>query len=125
MEPGAPVLRWIFPAVVGERSWGAGDRLVLVVTDDKGMQELASGKLKMGIQASIAGRPVGVHASTVTTNADIFSYSRSRGLFAGTNLDGSAITEDEDDARSLYGSPQLLIGHSGGQDASSELAANL
>lgn len=72
------------------------------------MQELASGKLKMGIQASIAGRPEGVQAATVTTNADILSYSRSRGLFAGTNLNGSAITEDESDARSLYGSPQPL-----------------
>lgn len=46
----------------------------------------------------------GEHASTVTTSADILSYSRTRGLFAGTNLDGSAITEDEDEARTLYGS---------------------
>ena len=46
-------------------------------------------------RSSVAGGPVGEHASTVTTNADILSYSRTRGLFAGTNLDGSAITEDE------------------------------
>jgi lipid-binding SYLF domain-containing protein len=102
---------WSAPAPldISGGSWGAqlGAQevdLVLVVTDDKGMQELESGKFKMGIEASVAGGPVGEHASTVTTNADILSYSRTRGLFAGTNLDGSAITEDEDEARTLYGS---------------------
>jgi SH3 domain-containing YSC84-like protein 1 len=102
---------WSAPAPldISGGSWGAqlgGQEvdLVLVVTDDKGMQELESGKFKMGIEASVAGGPVGEHASTVTTNADILSYSRTRGLFAGTNLDGSAITEDEDEARTLYGS---------------------
>ena len=106
---------WSAPAPldISGGSWGAqlgGQEidLVLLVTDEKGMQELASGKLKMGIEASIAGGPVGEHAATVTTNADILSYSRSRGLFAGTNLNGSAITEDEGDARSLYGSPLPL-----------------
>ncbi len=107
-------------------SWGAqlgGQEidLVLLVTDEKGMQELASGKLKMGIEASIAGGPVGVQAATVTTNADILSYSRTRGLFAGTNLNGSAITEDESDARSLYGSPlpltEILAGKTQTPDA--------
>jgi lipid-binding SYLF domain-containing protein len=102
---------WSAPAPldISGGSWGAqlgGQEvdLVLVVTDDKGMQELESGKFKMGIEASVAGGPVGEHASTVTTSADILSYSRTRGLFAGTNLDGSAITEDEDEARDLYGS---------------------
>ena len=87
---------WSAPAPldISGGSWGAqlgGQEvdLVLVVTDDKGMQELESGKFKMGIEASVAGGPVGEHASTV---------------FAGTNLDGSAITEDEDEARTLYGS---------------------
>ena len=94
-------------------SWGAqlgGQEvdLVLVVTDEKGMRELESGKFKMGIEASVAGGPVGEHAETVTTSADILSYSRTRGLFAGTNLNGSAITEDEGDARALYGSPMPL-----------------
>jgi lipid-binding SYLF domain-containing protein len=92
-----------------------------LVTDEKGMQELASGKLKMGIEASIAGGPVGGHAATVTTNADILSYSRTRGLFAGTNLNGSAIAEDEADARTLYGSPlplaEILAGRTQTPDA--------
>ena len=102
---------WSAPAPldISGGSWGAqlgGQEvdLVLVVTDDKGMQELESGKFKIGIEASVAGGPVGEHTSTVTTSADILSYSRTRGLFAGTNLDGSAITEDEDEARTLYGS---------------------
>jgi len=67
------------------------------------MQELESGKFKMGIEASVAGGPVGEHASTVTSS-DILSYSRTVGLFAGMNLDGSAITEDEDEACTPYGS---------------------
>ena len=119
---------WSAPAPldISGGSWGAqlgGQEidLVLLVTDEKGMQELASGKLKMGIEASIAGGPVGEHAATVTTNADILSYSRTRGLFAGTNLNGSAITEDEGDARSLYGSPlplsEILAGRTQSPDA--------
>lgn len=102
---------WSAPAPldISGGSWGAqlGAQevdLILLVTDEKGMQELESGKLKMGIEASIAGGPVGEHAATVTTNADILSYSRARGLFAGTNLNGSAISEDTDDTRALYGS---------------------
>jgi SH3 domain-containing YSC84-like protein 1 len=58
--------------------------------------------------ASVADAPVGVRASTVSTSADILSYSRGRGLFAGTNLNCSAITEDRGDARNLYGSPVPL-----------------
>src|SRR5436305_3613104 len=106
---------WSAPAPldISGGSWGAqlgGQEvdLVLVVTDEKGMRELQSGKFKMGIEASVAGGPVGEHAETVTTSADILSYSRTRGLFAGTNLNGSAITEDEGDARALYGSPMPL-----------------
>jgi lipid-binding SYLF domain-containing protein len=106
---------WSAPAPldISGGSWGAqlGGQavdLVLVVTDDKGMQELESGKFKMGLEASVAGGPVGEQAATVTTSADILSYSRTRGLFAGTNLNGSAITEDESDARNLYGSPLPL-----------------
>lgn len=106
---------WSAPAPldISGGSWGAqlgGQEvdLVLVVTDDKGMQELESGKFKMGLEASVAGGPVGEQAGTVTTSADILSYSRARGLFAGTNLNGSVITEDQDDARHLYGSPASL-----------------
>ena len=119
---------WSAPAPldISGGSWGAqlgGQEvdLVLVVTDEKGMQELASGKFKMGLEASVAGGPVGEHAATVTTNADILCYSRNRGLFAGTNLDGSAITEDQDDARHLYGSapslPDILAGKTQAPDA--------
>ena len=119
---------WSAPAPldISGGSWGAqlgGQEvdLVLVVTDDKGMQELESGKFKMGIEASVAGGPVGEHAATVSTNADILSYSRNRGLFAGTNLEGSAITEDEEEARSLYGSKvplrDILAGNTQAPDA--------
>jgi len=106
---------WSAPAPldISGGSWGAqlGGQavdLVFVVTDEKGMQQLESGKFNTGIEASVAAGTVGEHAATKTTNADILSYSRARGLFAGTNLNGSAITEDQGDARNLYGSPVSL-----------------
>ena len=71
---------------------------------NKGFAVRAGGRSGLAIFVGFLLGPVGEHASTVTTSADILSYSRTRGLFAGTNLDGSAITEDEDEARTLYGS---------------------
>lgn len=106
---------WSAPAPldISGGSWGAqlgGQEvdLVLVVTDDKGKAQLQSGQVKMGIEASVAAGPVGQHAATMTTSADILSYSRAKGVFAGMNLNGSAITEDKGDARNLYGSPMPL-----------------
>lgn len=94
------------PVTVTGGTWGAqfgGEEvdLVLIVMSDKGMQQLESGKFDLGVETSATAGPVGTHQWTM--NSDVVTYARSRGLFAGTNLDGSSIAQDTDDTRSLYG----------------------
>jgi lipid-binding SYLF domain-containing protein len=100
------------PISISGGSWGAqlgGEEvdLVMVITDDKGMQQLLSGKFNLGTETSITAGPTGNHDLKV--NADVLSYSRSRGIFAGTNFGGSSISQDEDDTRALYGSSPSLF----------------
>lgn len=99
------------PISVTGGNWGAqfgGEEvdLVLVVVNGKGMQQLESGKFKMGVETSATAGPVGNHHWTM--NSDVVTYARARGLFAGTNLDGSSITQDGDDTRSMYGTSVSL-----------------
>ena len=104
---------WSAPAPmdISGGSWGAqlgGEAidLVIVVTDQKGMQQLESGKFRMGVETSVTAGPVGGHNMTV--NVDAVTYARTRGVFAGMNITGSSISEDEGSARALYGSPMSL-----------------
>lgn len=87
-------------------SWGAqlgGEEvdLVMVITDEKGKEQLLSGKSNLGTETSVTAGPVGNHEWKI--NEDVLTYSRTRGVFAGTNLTGSSITEDQDDVRVMYG----------------------
>jgi SH3 domain-containing YSC84-like protein 1 len=93
-------------------SWGAqlgGEEvdLVMMITDDKAKQQLVSGKSNLGTETSVTAGPVGNHEWKM--NEDVLTYSRTRGVFAGTNLTGSSITEDQDDTRIMYGS-QISLG---------------
>lgn len=104
---------WSAPAPldISGGSWGAqlgGQEvdLVLVVTDDKGIQQLESGKFNLGTETSVTGGPAG--KEDMKMNADVLSYSRARGVFAGMNMNGSSITEDHSETRSLYGSDMSL-----------------
>lgn len=104
---------WSAPAPldISGGSWGAqlGGQsvdLVLVVTDAKGVQQLESGKFNLGTETSVTGGPVG--NEDLKMNADVLSYSRARGVFAGMNMNGSAITEDRSDTKALYGSEMPL-----------------
>ncbi len=99
------------PITVTGGSWGlqlggqAVD-LVMLVMNDKGMEHLLSSKFKVGADASAAAGPVGRHASADTDwkmKSEILTYSRSRGLFAGIDLSGTAVTQDKDETRILYG----------------------
>ena len=106
------------PIEISGGSWGAqlgGEAidLVMVVTDAKGMQQLESGKFRMGVETSVTAGPVGGHNMTV--NVDAVTYARTRGVFAGMNITGSSITEDEGSARALYGSPMSLADILGGK----------
>ena len=104
---------WSAPAPldVSGGSWGAqlgGQEvdLVLVVINDKGMQQLVSGKMNLGTETSVTAGPTGNHEWKM--NEDILSYARAKGAFAGFNLTGSSITEDKDDAKILFGNPVSL-----------------
>jgi lipid-binding SYLF domain-containing protein len=99
------------PITITGGSWGlqlggqAVD-LVMVVTNDQGMQHLLSSKFKLGAGASAAAGPVGRDATAntdVKMRAEVLTYSRARGIFAGIDLSGAAITQDNDDTTLLYG----------------------
>ena len=100
------------PITITGGSWGlqlGGQAidLVMVVTNDKGMQHLLASKFKLGADASAAAGPVGRDTGADTDwkmRAEVLTYSRARGIFAGIDLNGSAITQDEDETRVLYGS---------------------
>jgi SH3 domain-containing YSC84-like protein 1 len=80
--------------------------LVLIVMNKSGVQNLLRNEFKIGADAAVAGGPVGrsAEASTdIQLRAEILSYSRARGLFAGVTLNGSAIREDEDANQRYYG----------------------
>ena len=80
--------------------------LVLVVINSRGLQKLVSNEFKIGADAGVAAGPVGRDASVGTDiqmHAEILSYSRSRGLFAGMSLEGTSVRPDDDAARQVYG----------------------
>jgi lipid-binding SYLF domain-containing protein len=79
--------------------------LVLVINGQRGLEQLVKNQFKMGADASVAAGPVGRDASASTDlqmRAQILSYSRSRGLFAGVTLNGSTIRQDRDANERLY-----------------------
>ena len=79
----------------------------MIVTNDDGMQHLISSHFKLGADASAAAGPVGRDAAADTDlkmRAEVLTYSRARGIFAGIDLNGSAVTQDKDETRILYGS---------------------
>jgi lipid-binding SYLF domain-containing protein len=105
--------RWSAPApiTITGGSWGlqlGGQAidLVLVVMNQQGMEHLLSSKFKIGAEASAAAGPVGRDAGADTDwkmKAEMLTYSRARGLFAGVDLSGASITQDKDETHLLYG----------------------
>lgn len=98
------------PITITGGSWGlqiggqAVD-LVMIITNDQGMQHLLQSKFKLGADASAAAGPVGRNAGADTDwkmKAEVLTYSRARGVFAGIDLNGAAITQDKDETRLLY-----------------------
>ena len=96
---------------VGKGSWGLqigaqSIDLVLLVMNKSGMEKMLRNKVTLGAEASVAGGPVGRDARAATDaqmKAEILSYSRTQGLFAGVNLSGGVVKPDEDDNQMLYG----------------------
>jgi lipid-binding SYLF domain-containing protein len=80
--------------------------LVMVIMNERGMRALLSSKFKVGLDASAAAGPVGRHAEGSTDwklRAQVLTYSRARGVFAGVSLNGAVIKQDKDDTRAFYG----------------------
>ena len=96
---------------IGKGSWGAqigaeSIDLVLLVMNNRGMEKLLQDKVSLGAGVSVAVGPLGRHAQAGTDaqmNAEILSYSRAQGLFAGIDLSGGVVTADDDDNHDLYG----------------------
>lgn len=80
--------------------------LVMLIMNQDGMQKLLSSEFKLGADASVAAGPVGRHAAADTDwkmRAQVLSYSRARGVFAGLELNGAVIKQDKDSTREFYG----------------------
>src|SRR5690349_22042067 len=80
--------------------------LVMLIMNQDGMHNLLSSQFKLGADASVAAGPVGRHAAADTDwklKAQVLSYSRSRGVFAGLELTGAAVDQDKDSTREFYG----------------------
>ncbi len=103
---GAPTMMALEGGSFGLQIGGEATDFVLLVMNQHGASGILSSKVKLGADASVAGGPVGRDASAetdATLRAEILSYSRARGLFAGVSLEGSTIRPDNGDNRKIYG----------------------
>ena len=102
----APAAMQVEGGSVGFQIGASETDVVLLVMNDGGMKHLLSDKFTLGGEAAVAAGPVGRNATAQTDaqlNAEMLSYSRSRGLFAGISLEGATIHADGDANRELYG----------------------
>jgi len=103
---GAPTMMALEGGSVGLQLGGQATDFVLLLMNDKAASGILTSKFKLGADASAAAGPVGRDASAetdATLKADILSYSRAKGLFAGVSLEGSTLRPDNDANKKLYG----------------------
>jgi len=103
---GAPTMMALEGGSFGLQIGGEATDFVLLVMNERGASAILTSKVKLGGDASAAAGPVGRDASAetdATLRADILSYSRARGLFAGVSLEGSTIRPDNGDNQRIYG----------------------
>ena len=84
---------------------GQAADIVMIIMNDEGMNNLLQSKFKLGADASVAAGPVGRHADASTDwkmRAQVLTYSRTRGVFAGISLNGAVLTEHKEDTRDFY-----------------------
>ena len=105
----APVFIRMAGGSFGFQIGGQSTDLVLVAVNDRGFQDLLKNKFKIGGDASAAAGPVGRAGQASTDwkmNAELLSYSRNKGLFAGIDLDGTSVSQNKDDTEIYYGAPE-------------------
>jgi len=130
---------WSAPAAIkveggsfGFQIGGSETDAIMLVMNKRGAEKLLSSKFTLGVDASVAAGPVGRSASANTDlkmQAEILTYSRSRGVFAGVALDGATLRPDSETNTEMYGgqptNEQILRGETKATDAGTELAADL
>ncbi len=102
----APAFLTITGGSVGAQIGAQAIDLILVVQNDRGLEQLVKNQFKLGAEAGVAAGPVGREAAAATDiqmRAQILSYSRARGLFAGITLNGATIRQDRDANERFYG----------------------
>ena len=115
---GPPAMYALEGGSVGFQLGGQATDLVLLVMNERGASSILSSQVKLGADASAAAGPKGRDASADTDaylRAEILSYSRSRGLFAGISLEGSTLRPDDDASADVYGhkitAKEIVMGH--------------
>ncbi len=105
--------RWVGPAFytlatasVGFQAGIAASEMVTLVMTEKGMNSLLSSSFKFGGDASVAAGPVGAGAQSNVT-ADLITFSRSKGVYGGLNLDGTVVSSNDDWNKAFFGKPAL------------------
>ncbi|HEU0368442.1 MAG TPA: lipid-binding SYLF domain-containing protein, partial [Candidatus Acidoferrum sp.] len=103
---GAPAMYALEGGSIGFQIGGQATDFVILVMNDRGASSLLKSKVKLGADAAVAAGPKGRDASANTDaymRAEMLSYSRSRGVFAGISLEGSTLRPDNDANRNVYG----------------------
>lgn len=120
----APAFLTITGGSIGAQIGGQAIDLILVVQNDRGLEQLVKNQFKLGAEAGVAAGPVGREAAAATDiqmRAQILSYSRARGLFAGITLNGATIRQDRDANERFYGTAyrtgQIVFDGLGGSPA--------
>ena len=123
----APTMMQSTGGSVGFQAGGQSTDFVLLVMNDKGARALMNGKAKLGADASIAAGPVGREAEASTNaamSAQLLSYSRAQGIFAGVSLEGSSLGPDNGANEKLYGkkvtATEIISGGAGPAPASAQ-----
>jgi lipid-binding SYLF domain-containing protein len=104
----APVFIRMAGGSFGFQIGGQSTDLVLVAVNERGFQDLLKNKFKIGGDASAAAGPVGRSGQAATDwkmNAELLSYSRNKGLFAGIDLDGTSVSQNREDTEIYFGGP--------------------
>ena len=102
----APMFVAVDGGSVGYQIGGSSTDIVMLFMNDHALQSLLSDKFKLGADASVAAGPVGRNASAGTDlklNAEILSYSRTKGAFAGVSLNGAVVQADKSGDEAMYG----------------------
>ncbi|MGA2535193.1 MAG: lipid-binding SYLF domain-containing protein [Terracidiphilus sp.] len=105
----APVFIRMAGGSFGFQIGGQSTDLILVAVNDRGFQDLLKNKFKIGGDASAAAGPVGRSGQASTDwkmNAELLSYSRNKGIFAGISLDGTGVSQNTEDTELYYGHPE-------------------